>query len=47
MHTILVVDDERRIAEIARDYLVRAGFSVIVSAMARARSNWRARAGPI
>ena len=32
MHTILVVEDERQIAEIASDYLVRAGFSVIVSA---------------
>ena len=32
MHTILVVEDERQIAEIASDYLVRAGFAVIVSA---------------
>jgi DNA-binding response OmpR family regulator len=31
MHTILVVEDERQIAEIARDYLRRAGFAVIVS----------------
>ena len=28
MKHILVVDDEPRIAEIARDYLERAGFSV-------------------
>jgi two-component system alkaline phosphatase synthesis response regulator PhoP len=31
MKTILVVDDERQIAEIARDYLQRAGFTVIAS----------------
>jgi two-component system alkaline phosphatase synthesis response regulator PhoP len=31
MKTILVVEDERQIAEIARDYLRRAGFTVIVS----------------
>jgi DNA-binding response OmpR family regulator len=31
MKTILVVEDERQIAEIARDYLRRAGFAVIVS----------------
>jgi two-component system alkaline phosphatase synthesis response regulator PhoP len=30
--TVLVVDDERQIATIARDYLSRAGFSVIVAA---------------
>jgi DNA-binding response OmpR family regulator len=29
--TILVVDDERQIAEIARDYLERAGFAVIAA----------------
>jgi DNA-binding response OmpR family regulator len=29
MQTILVVEDERQIAEIARDYLRRAGFAVI------------------
>ncbi len=29
--TILVVDDERQIAQIARDYLERAGFAVIAS----------------
>src|SRR5262249_49855871 len=29
--TILVVDDEPRIAEIARDYLERAGFRVMVA----------------
>jgi len=29
---ILVVDDEPRIAEIARDYLVRAGFAVTIAA---------------
>ena len=31
MATILVVDDERQIATIARDYLTRAGFSVAVA----------------
>ena len=31
MHTILVVEDERQIAEIAGDYLKRAGFAVIVA----------------
>jgi two-component system alkaline phosphatase synthesis response regulator PhoP len=31
MATVLVVDDERQIATIARDYLTRAGFSVIVA----------------
>jgi two-component system, OmpR family, alkaline phosphatase synthesis response regulator PhoP len=31
MQTILVVEDERQIAEIASDYLRRAGFSVIVA----------------
>ena len=32
MPTVLVVDDERQIATIARDYLTRAGFSVEVAA---------------
>jgi two-component system alkaline phosphatase synthesis response regulator PhoP len=32
MPTVLVVDDERQIAAIARDYLTRAGFSVEVAA---------------
>jgi two-component system, OmpR family, alkaline phosphatase synthesis response regulator PhoP len=32
MQTILVVEDERQIAEIAGDYLKRAGFAVVVSA---------------
>src|SRR5262245_43620474 len=32
MPTILVVDDERQIAAIARDYLTRAGFTVAVAA---------------
>jgi two-component system alkaline phosphatase synthesis response regulator PhoP len=31
MQTILVVEDERQIAEIASDYLTRAGFAVVVS----------------
>ena len=31
MPTVLVVDDERQIAAIARDYLTRAGFSVSVA----------------
>ena len=32
MPTVLVVDDERQIATIARDYLTRAGFSVEIAA---------------
>jgi DNA-binding response OmpR family regulator len=32
MKTILVVDDEARIAQLARDYLEHAGFAVIVAA---------------
>jgi len=36
MATVLVVDDERQIATIARDYLTRAGFSVSVAADGRA-----------
>ena len=32
MPTVLVVDDERQIATIARDYLTRAGFAVSVAA---------------
>ncbi|HVW05820.1 MAG TPA: response regulator transcription factor [Vicinamibacterales bacterium] len=32
MSTVLVVDDERQIATIARDYLARAGFSVVLAA---------------
>jgi DNA-binding response OmpR family regulator len=32
MPTVLVVDDERQIAQIARDYLEHAGFTVIVAA---------------
>jgi two-component system alkaline phosphatase synthesis response regulator PhoP len=44
MPTVLVVDDEPRIAEIARDYLHHAGFGVIVAAdgreaLARARAD--------
>jgi len=31
MPTVLVVDDERQIATIARDYLMRAGFAVVVA----------------
>ena len=31
MHSVLVVDDERQIATIARDYLTRAGFAVTVT----------------
>ena len=31
MKTILVVDDEARIAQIARDYLERAGFAVLIA----------------
>ena len=32
MPTVLVIDDERQIATIARDYLTRAGFSVLIAA---------------
>jgi DNA-binding response OmpR family regulator len=32
MPTVLVVDDERQIAQIARDYLEHAGFTVVVAA---------------
>ncbi len=32
MSTVLVIDDERQIATIARDYLTRAGFSVVLAA---------------
>ncbi len=44
MTTVLVVDDERRIAQIARDYLEHAGFAVITAregrdALARARTD--------
>ena len=44
MTTVLVVDDERRIAQIARDYLEHAGFSVITAgdgrdALAQARAH--------
>jgi DNA-binding response OmpR family regulator len=43
MTTVLVVDDERRIAEIARDYLQHAGYGVILAADGREALN-RARA---
>jgi two-component system alkaline phosphatase synthesis response regulator PhoP len=44
MTTVLVVDDERQIAQIARDYLEHAGFAVITAAdgrdaLARARTH--------
>jgi two-component system, OmpR family, alkaline phosphatase synthesis response regulator PhoP len=44
MTTVLVVDDERKIAQIARDYLQHAGFGVILAAdgreaLARARAD--------
>src|SRR5438128_608877 len=44
MTTVLVVDDERQIAQIARDYLEHAGFAVITAtdgrdALARARAS--------
>ena len=32
MSTILVVDDEPRIVELARDYLEHAGFAVVTAA---------------
>jgi len=35
MTTVLVVDDERRIAQIARDYLEHAGFAVITASEGR------------
>jgi len=44
MTTVLVVDDERQIAQIARDYLEHAGFTVVTAAdgrdaLARARAD--------
>ena len=44
MKTILVVEDEMKIARVVRDYLERAGFDVIVvgdgeAALASARAN--------
>ena len=44
MKTVLVVDDEQKIAALARDYLEHAGFAVIVAgdgpgALAIARSS--------
>jgi two-component system alkaline phosphatase synthesis response regulator PhoP len=36
MKTILLVDDERGIVEVARDYLVQAGFAVLTAADGRA-----------
>src|SRR4051794_22962280 len=36
MKTVLVVDDERQIAEIARDYLEHAGFQVVTAGDGRA-----------
>jgi two-component system alkaline phosphatase synthesis response regulator PhoP len=35
MHTVLIVDDEPRIAAIARDYLRHAGFDVVTAATGR------------
>ncbi|HTS15852.1 MAG TPA: response regulator, partial [Candidatus Sulfotelmatobacter sp.] len=32
MRTVLVVDDEPRIAQLARDYLEHAGYAVLVAA---------------
>ena len=44
MKTILVVDDEPRIAELARDYLEHAGFGVRIAADRRGRAGQRSAA---
>ena len=43
MTTILVIDDEPRIAELARDYLEHAGFAVLVEPDGPAGLGRRAR----
>ena len=44
--TILVVDDEPRIIELARDYLEHAGFRVITASDGRAALDSARRARP-
>src|SRR3954447_8360400 len=46
MKTILVVDDEPRIAELARDYLEHSGFAVTVAATGEAALRTIRRDGP-
>jgi DNA-binding response OmpR family regulator len=46
MKTILVVDDEPSIAQIAGDYLRHGGFGVITAINGVRRWRWRARSGP-
>ena len=46
MKTILVVDDEPKIAALARDYLEHAGFAVVTAADGRAAIEAVGRAKP-
>jgi two-component system, OmpR family, alkaline phosphatase synthesis response regulator PhoP len=46
MKTVLVVDDEPKIAQLARDYLEHAGFSVVTAADGRAALDAIARQRP-
>jgi len=46
MKTILVVDDEPKIVQLARDYLEHAGFAVVTAADGRAALDAIARAAP-
>ena len=46
MKTILVVDDEPKIAALARDYLEHAGFAVVTAADGRAALDAVGRARP-
>ena len=47
MTTILLVDDEPKIVQLGRDYLERAGFSVVSAADGRRRWPPSARGRPI
>ena len=48
MKTILVVDDEPKIVQLARDYLEHAGFAVIAAADGSSGARtWLDRASPI
>jgi DNA-binding response OmpR family regulator len=39
MHTVLVVEDERKLRELLRGYLERAGFAVLTTGSGRRRSS--------
>ena len=47
MKTVLVVEDEMKIARVVRDYLTDAGFDVIVASSGRRRSRAHAARAPI